>query len=114
MFSQTKGLPFTDTNVRKKALLRWRNENERRTDEAEQNGTKPDLLNPIGLHELRHTAISLWFASGVRREVCEDWAGHSSGKVTDIYRHLRPEVFDAELALVDAYLGETAKVAVVS
>jgi hypothetical protein len=47
--------------------------------------------------------------------VCEDWAGHSSGHVTDIYRHLRPEVFDAELALVDEYLAASAqKVAVLA
>lgn len=107
VFTQTGG-PFTDTNIRKRAFLAWEKENEKR---AEQ---ELPLLTPIGLHELRHSAISLWFAAGVRREVCEDWAGHSSGHVTDIYRHLRPEVFDAELARVDEYLAEPVAVAAVS
>ena len=71
-----------------------------------RSASQPPQLNPISLHELRHTAISLWFAAGVRRETCEDWAGHSSGRITDIYRHLRPEVFEAELAQVNEYLAE--------
>ena len=95
VFGSPNGLPFTATNIRERAILAWKKANDRREEQ----------LDPISLHELRHTAISLWFAAGVRRETCEDWAGHSSGAVTDIYRHLRPEVFDAELARVDEYLG---------
>ncbi len=97
VFGSPNGLPFTATNIRERALLVWEKANAKREPNSQ--------LNPISLHELRHTAISLWFASGVRRENCEDWAGHSSGAVTDIYRHLRPEVFNAELELLDEYLG---------
>jgi integrase len=97
VFAGPKGGAFTSTNVRQKGLVAWKHANAKREPK--------DQLNPIGLHELRHTAISLWFAAGVRRETCEDWAGHSSGLVTDIYRHMRPEVFDSELDLVDEYIG---------
>jgi integrase len=106
VFASKNGGPFTPTNIRRRGLVAWEKVNKERAAKEQP------LLDPIGLHELRHTAISLWFASGVRREVCEDWAGHSSGHVTDIYRHLRPEVFDAELALVDEYLAERVRLAV--
>lgn len=100
VFASPTGGPFTATNIRERALLVWKKVNAKATANGQP------LLDPISLHELRHTAISVWFAAGVRRETCEDWAGHSSGAVTDIYRHLRPEVFDAELGLVDEYLGQ--------
>lgn len=113
VFATSTGGPFTPTNVRKRALRVWAEENERRTEQAEEAGTTPELLHAIGLHECRHSAVSLWHAAGVRREVCEDWAGHSSGAVHDRYRHLRPETFSAELARLDAYLDGGAQLVAV-
>jgi integrase len=99
---------FTTTNIRKRALVAWKNENAKWADK------KQPLLNPIGLHELRHSAISMWFQAGLQRERIEDFAGHSSGKVTDLYRKVLPGQFEDDLEKLDEYLGTTLKVAAVS
>jgi integrase len=101
---RTTGGPFTPTNVRKRGLVAWAKENKKRAEK------ELSLLNPIGLHELRQTAISVWFAPGVRREIAEHWAGHSSGKVTDIYRHTLSGQFEGEPERADEHLGSTLKV----
>ena len=49
-------------------------------------------LAPLRPHDLRHSAISLWIASGANPEVVQVKAGHSSIKVTyDRYGHLFPD-----------------------
>jgi integrase len=46
-------------------------------------------------HDLRHTAISLWIASGANPKVVQTKAGHASIKVTyDRYGHLFPDYDD--------------------
>lgn len=49
-------------------------------------------LAPLRPHDLRHSAISLWIASGANPKVVQVKAGHSSIKVTyDRYGHLFPD-----------------------
>jgi integrase len=62
-------------------------------------------LEPIGLHECRHTYVTLMFEAGLSLEEIGDYVGHSSSYMTDRYRHLREghearaaERFDAFLA----------------
>lgn len=57
---------------------------------AEQTG-----LAPLRPHDLRHSAVSLWIASGANPKVVQTKAGHSSIKVTyDVYGHLFPDYDD--------------------
>jgi integrase len=45
-------------------------------------------MGPIGLHECRHTYVSLMHAAGLSLERIGDYVGHSSAYMTDRYRHL--------------------------
>lgn len=52
-------------------------------------------LAPLRPHDLRHTAISLWIASGANAKVVQTKAGHASIRVTyDRYGHLFPDYDD--------------------
>lgn len=98
VFGRTRFEPFTPTHVRAKARKAWAAENERRVEEAAEKGTKPELLEPIGLHEARHTYVSLMFDAGLSLERIGDYVGHSSKFMTDRYRHL-----------IDGHEAEAAK-----
>jgi integrase len=81
--------PFTPTAVRKRALSAWRRAG----------------LDPIGLHECRHTFASLLIAAGVNAKAITAYLGHASIQTTfDLYGHLMPGNEDEAVALVDAYL----------
>jgi len=62
-------------------------------------------LDPIGLHEARHTFASILIAAGVNAKALSTYLGHSSIQITlDRYGHLMPGNEDEAVALVDAYL----------
>ncbi len=62
-------------------------------------------LQPIGLHEARHTFASTLIAAGVNAKALSSYLGHSSIQITlDRYGHLMPGNEDEAVALVDAYL----------
>ena len=62
-------------------------------------------LQPIGLHEARHTFASILIAAGVNAKALSTYLGHSSIQITlDRYGHLMPGNEDEAVALVDAYL----------
>jgi len=88
LFGRTARDPFTSTHVRAKGRKAWDAENERRTEEAAERGTKPELLEPITLHECRHTYVSLMHAASVPLERIGDYVGHSGTYMTERYRHL--------------------------
>ena len=88
LFGRTARDPFTSTHVRAKGRKAWDTENERRTEEAAERGTKPELLEPITLHECRHTYVSLMHAASVPLERIGDYVGHSGTYMTERYRHL--------------------------
>ena len=63
-----------------------------------------DPLQPIGLHECRHTFVSIAHDAGLTLERIGDYVGHSSAYLTDRYRHLI-DGHEAEAAkLFDDYL----------
>jgi integrase len=72
VFGRTAPEPFTPSAVRRRAQTAW----------------KQAGLEPIGLHECRHTFVSLMFDAGVPLERIGDYVGHSSTYMTDAYRHL--------------------------
>ena len=62
-------------------------------------------LDPIGLHECRHTFASVMIAAGVNAKALSTYMGHSSISITfDRYGHLMPGNEDEAAALADAYL----------
>jgi len=89
VFGSSASQPFTPTAVRKRALTAWRRVG----------------LDPIGLHECRHTFASLLIAAGVNAKAITAYLGHASIRTTfDLYGHLMPGNEDEAVALVDAYL----------
>ena len=82
-FGRSVSEPFTPTHIRDRALKAWAT--------AE--------LEPIGLHECRHTYVSTMHAAGRSLEEIGDFVGHTSSYMTDRYRHLlegqRQEAADA-------------------
>ncbi len=82
---------FTSSTVRRRARDRW-------TDAS---------LDPIRLHECRHTFVSILIASGVNAKAISTFCGHSSIQVTfDLYGKLMPGSEDEMLARVESYLGD--------
>ena len=90
MFGRTPELPFTADVPYRRARRAW-----------ERAG-----LEPIGLHECRHTFASLMIAAGVNAKALSTYMGHSSVMITlDRYGHLMPGSEDEAAALLDAYLA---------
>jgi integrase len=102
VFGRTAGAPFTPTHIRKRALAAWTAANVKRAEK------KQASLVPIGLHECRHTYVSIMFAAGFPLEEIGDYVGHSSTFMVDRYRHLLPNQRASAAARLDAYLEESA------
>jgi integrase len=63
-------------------------------------------LAPLRLHDLRHTAISLWIAAGAHPKEVSVRAGHSSVAFTlDRYGHLFPDADERLSSRLDALIG---------
>jgi len=66
-------------------------------------------LEPIGLHEARHTFASVLIAAGVNAKAITTYMGHASIKTTyDLYGKLMPGSEAEGVALVDAYLARAS------
>ncbi len=64
-------------------------------------------LQPIGLHECRHTFASLMIAAGVNAKALSTYIGHASIAITmDRYGHLMPGSEAEAAGRLDAYLGD--------
>jgi integrase len=100
LFGRTAGEPFTPTHVRKKARQAWA---------AAAVGAflrgEPAGLDPIGLHECRHTFVSLMHSAGCSLEAIGDYVGHSSTYLTDRYRHLIEGQAEQDAERLDAFLS---------
>ncbi len=89
VFGSSPAQPFTPTAVRKRALTAWRRAG----------------LDPIGLHECRHTFASLLIAAGVNAKAITAYLGHASIQTTfDLYGHLMRGNEEEAVALFNAYL----------
>jgi integrase len=83
------GGPFARTTIIKRARAAW----------------KTAQLQEIGLHEARHSAASMWIASGWSIKVVSELIGHASVAITlDRYGHLFPAALDDAAAAFAAYL----------
>jgi len=93
VFGTSPTLPLQPTNVRRRALTAW----------------KHAQLEPIGLHECRHTFASLMIAAGVNAKALSTYMGHASVSITfDRYGHLMPGNEAEAAGLLDAYLARAA------
>jgi len=93
VFGTSYAQPFTPSNVRKRANAAWARAG----------------LDPIGLHECRHTFASLMIAAGVNARALSTYMGHSSVTITyDRYGHLMPGNESEAARLLDGYLARAA------
>jgi integrase len=100
VFGRTATAPFTPTHVRNRALGAWA----ATSVGAFLHGESIEL-EPIGLHECRHTFVSLMHAAGRSLEEIGDYVGHSSAWMTDQYRHLLDGARTDAAAALDALLA---------
>ena len=69
-------------------------------------GSLEPPLEPITLHECRHTFASLMIAAGVNAKALSTYMGHAGIQITlDLYGHLMPGDESEAAAQLDAYLG---------
>ncbi len=98
VFGRTATTPFIPSTVRRRALTAW---------EAARGEER--RLEPIGLHEARHTLASTVMAAGADLRTLSTCMGHSSITITiDRYGHLLPGSEEAAAAKPDAYLEGAA------
>jgi integrase len=89
VFGRTAALPFVPSTIRNRALVTW--------EDAE--------LEPISLHEARHTFASLLIDAGVNAKAVQEFMGHSTITMTfDTYGHLMPGSRKQVRELMDIYL----------
>jgi integrase len=98
VFGSVADRPFTPSHIRKRAKRAWAAANESRSRR------KLPALVPIGLHECRHTFVSLMHDAGLPLERIGDYVGHGSSYMTDRYRHLLRGHENEAAQLLDAYL----------
>lgn len=99
IFGRTAADPFVPGPLSERAEKAWEAENAKRALQGKK------LLQPILLHECRHTYVSLMFAAGVSLEKIGDYVGHASSYMTDRYRHLLPDDHDEDAARMDTLLS---------
>jgi integrase len=90
VFGRTATDPFVASTVRHRAREAW-----------EQAG-----LQPLGLHEARHTFASLMIAAGENPKAIQTFMGHATIQMTfDRYGHLMPGSRDQARTRMDEYLA---------
>jgi integrase len=91
--------PFTSSNVWRRAHTAWKRANKTR---AEQQLAQ---LEPIGLHEARHSFASTLIAADVNIKAVSELMGHSSITITlDRYGHMLPGSVEEATLLHAAFL----------
>jgi integrase len=66
-------------------------------------------LEPLAIHDARHTYASLMIAAGVNAKALSEFMGHGSIAITfDAYGHLMPGSHDEAAGLLDAFLARAA------
>jgi integrase len=102
VFGRGAAEPFTPSQARKRALGSWA---AAAVGAFLTRKALPVELEPIGLHECRHTYVSLMHDAGFSLERIGDYVGHSSAYMTDRYRHLLDGHEQEAADILDAYLA---------
>jgi integrase len=106
-FGLTDSTPFEPKNVARKAKAAWAAENKRRIENAAEHGGKPVLVEPITLHECRHSFSTFLDHAGISPSRADRYMGHSDGSVANRYRHQLASQLAEDARLVDRYLAGT-------
>jgi integrase len=101
LFGRTPDQPFVPRIVTARAVDAWA---AAAVGAFLQRRRLPVELEPITLHECRHTYVSLMHAAGCSLEEIGDYVGHSSSYMTGRYRHLLPGQGKTAAARLDAFL----------
>lgn len=99
VFGRSASEAFTPSHVRRRAAKVWAAENEERA--------KRELppLEPIGLHEGRHSWKTWLRSAGVSRELRDEFGGHSDASVGRLYEHTSEQDRAEAIRIMDAYLA---------
>jgi integrase len=100
LFGLTAETAFQAKNVARKASAAWKAANQQRARDDVA------LLEPITLHEARHSFSTFLDHAGVSEARADRYTGHSTGSVAGRYRHLLPAQILEDRKLLDAYLSE--------
>ena len=93
VFGRADGRVFCSEALTKRARLVWRH------------GT----LEPIGLHECRHTYAAFMIAAGVNAKALSTYMGHASITITlERYGHLMPGKEEEAARMLEGYLAREA------
>jgi integrase len=105
--------PFYPSTVRNRAMAAWKAANDQARDEHVKAGGNEDdapRLEPIGLHEARHTCASILIASGANPKVIQKVMGHATIQMTfDQYGHLMPGGLEEAASAANRYLARAVK-----
>jgi integrase len=85
-------------------LSRWDDPGRARSAIRARHAGRPPL-QPLGLHEGRHTYVSLMAAAGTPLLEIGDFMGDSSAYMVDRYRHLLDGQREQAAERLDAYLA---------
>lgn len=89
-FPGERGPSFAPSGLYKRARRAWQEQN----------------LTGVTLQDARHTAASIWIASGVHAKAISKYMGHESITTTyDIYGHLFPDDINEHARMVDEFLA---------
>lgn len=92
--------PLDPRGAARLAATAWKRAN------AERGENELEPLEPIGLHEARHTYASTMLAAGVGARVVAELMGHAdAGLVWTRYGHVLPGAEVEAVAAFDAYQG---------
>jgi integrase len=112
VFGRDQHSAFEPSTVRRQALDAWGAVNAKLEAAAQRQGLDvdpADQLQPIGLHEARHTFASMLIASGANAKVIQTVMGHATIQMTfDRYGHLMPGGLEEAAAAANAYLARMA------
>jgi integrase len=88
VFGEAADAAFAQSTIYRRARQNW----------------KAAKVEPITLHECRHSCISTWIAAGVNIKAASTYAGHASIAITlDRYGHLMPNADVEALARIASY-----------
>jgi hypothetical protein len=106
VFQRDGGGPFAPDTVTERARRAWKVANSATIERArrERREVAPgELLEPIALHECRHTFAWLMIAAGVNAKALSTYLGHANISIAfDRYGHLMPGNEHEAAGLLDA------------
>jgi integrase len=102
VFGRTEGAAFTPSFMRDRAAAAWKKANAKRAEK------KLAPLQPIGLHECRHSYSSFLDAAGISEARADRYMGHANPSVASRYRHQLAGQLEDDAETIEAYLAGTA------